>query len=329
MTICFVVPVRNDAVRLERCLASLLRAGGGRADIIVVDNGSTDASPAVASAAGARVLNLPGAGVSALRNAGAAASSADAIAFVDADHEIAPGWLAAAASAMQDRSIGAAGALYAPPPGGTWVQRTYGLLRGRTRGRHTTNWLGSGNLVVRTAAFRKVGGFDERLEACEDVDLCQRLTTAGWTVVADEGLHSIHWGDPATLGALFRAERWRGRNNLRVSVRPPRSIRSLVSAAIPLVTLAGLFALGGGLIGAASGRLPGWVLLVGAILTFGWSTLRAARMVDRHNARGLVTAARCLAVATTYDVARAVALITRAPHHRRQPPPTVRHEAAR
>lgn len=326
--IAFVVPVRNDANRLQRCLASIRRTGGERIDIIVVDNGSTDGSPAVAAAAGARVLSLSDVRVSALRNAGAAAASAAMLAFVDADHEVSPDWLPSATAVMADPSVGAAGALYHAPPGGTWVQRTYGLLRGITRGRHTTSWLGSGNLVVRSEAFRAVGGFDERLDACEDVDLCQRLATAGWTVVADEGLCSIHWGDPPTIGALFRAERWRGRNNLRVSLRPPRSARSLVSASIPLVMLAGLFLCVAGLVGVAAGRWSGWVPLTGAGLAFGWPTLRAIRMMPRGDAPGPITAARCLAVALTYDTARAIALITRAAHHRRLPRPAARTETA-
>lgn len=328
-TIAFVVPVRNAASPLQRCLASIRRTAGPHVEIIVVDNGSTDGSPAVATAAGARVLSLPGVRVSALRNAGAASASAAVLAFVDADHEVSHHWLPAATAVMADPSVGGAGARYTAPPKGTWVQRTYGLLRGTTRGRHPTDWLGSGNLLVRVEAFRQVGGFDERLDACEDVDLCQRLTTAGWTLVADEGLHSIHWGDPTTIGALFRAERWRGRNNLRVSLRPPRSIRGLLSAAMPVVTLAGLFVLGVGLFGMAAGCLPGWVPLVGALFAFGWSALRAARMATGADARGVLTVLPCLAVATTYDLARAIALVTRASHHRQLPQSARESEAAR
>src|SRR5690349_7095885 len=94
----FIIPVRNDAVRLEQCLKSIRQnfGGGSTVDIIVMDNGSTDGSAAVARTAGARVFHMPLAGVSELRNAGALQATGDILAFVDADHEIGRGWIAAA-----------------------------------------------------------------------------------------------------------------------------------------------------------------------------------------------------------------------------------------
>ena len=97
------------------------------------------------------------------------------LAFVDADHEIAPTWTKAAVASLAEDVDGAAGALCVPPPEGTWVQQMYGALRGRTRGRSEVTWLGAGNLAVRRTAFMQVGGFDATLESCEDVDLCHRL----------------------------------------------------------------------------------------------------------------------------------------------------------
>ena len=71
-SVSFIVPVRNDEVRLRKCLQSLEanRSSGVDVEIIVVDNGSTDGSRAVARAAGAHVLECPGLRVSELRNRG-------------------------------------------------------------------------------------------------------------------------------------------------------------------------------------------------------------------------------------------------------------------
>ena len=89
-TVSFVIPVRDDAARLKRCLASILRNEypASLLELVVVDNGSRDGSDRVAREAGALLLSCPGASVSELRNRGAAAARGEVLAFVDADHEI-------------------------------------------------------------------------------------------------------------------------------------------------------------------------------------------------------------------------------------------------
>ena len=184
MSVSCVIPVRNDALRLKRCLEAITRSAAGvTLEIVVADNGSTDGSADVARAAGAQVLSLPGLRVAELRNRAAAAVATDVLAFIDADHEIGDGWFAAAFRTLAGERVGAAGALYLAPDGGTWVQRMYGALRGRTTVAGDVPWLGCGNLAVRREAFDAVGGFDASLVACEDVDFCQRLRQAGWRVV--------------------------------------------------------------------------------------------------------------------------------------------------
>src|SRR5262245_37678187 len=167
----FVVPVRNDAERLETCLRSISRNshGANQLEVIVVDNGSTDDSAAVARRLGAEVISIDHARVAELRNQGARLAAADILAFVDADNEIAAGWVYAAVECLRLPNAAVVGALYQPPVDGTWVQRTYGHLRGTPIGQHDTDWLGSGNLVVSRAAFESVRGFDTTLETCEDV----------------------------------------------------------------------------------------------------------------------------------------------------------------
>jgi cellulose synthase/poly-beta-1,6-N-acetylglucosamine synthase-like glycosyltransferase len=316
MRMSVIVPVRDDAERLARCLASI--AGREQDEIIVADNGSRDDSPGVAARAGATVLSLPHLKVSALRNAAARQAQGDLLAFIDADHQLGPGWVDAALDTMRDPSVGAAGSRYAAPANGTWVQQMYGLLRGTTTGIADTDWLGSGNMVVRREAFDRVGGFDASLEACEDVDLCRRLRGAGFRIVGDERLHSIHHGDPPTLRALFRAERWRGRDNLRVSLRGPVAWREWPSIVMPILSLAALITLALSPLVAA---LTGWTMwrlaFASAMLILVLAVVRALKMARSVDRPSFVVLARAFAAALVYDTARAIALIDRAPHHRR------------
>jgi len=320
MSVSCLIPVRNDALRLRHCLEAIARSAPAGIDleIIVADNGSTDGSAAVARAAGAQVLSLPGLGVAELRNRAAAAAAADVLAFIDADHEIGDGWFAAASRALAGERVGAAGALYLAPDGGTWVQRMYGALRGRTTVAGDVPWLGSGNLAVRREAFDAIGGFDTSLVACEDVDFCQRLRQAGWRVVGDPKLRSVHHGDPRTLGALFRAERWRGRNNIRVSLRGPLSLRGAASVLIPVLDVLAALTVAIALTVAPFAGPAAWRIAAAALLMIGaFSMLRAVRLARRASG-GVVTWIQAGAVAATYDAGRAAALLTAAPHHRDQ-----------
>jgi GT2 family glycosyltransferase len=307
-----IVPVRNDATRLQRCLASVLANTRAVAEIIVVDNGSSDASADVARRAGATVLAVPHVTVARARNVAAARASGSLLAFVDADHLIDEHWIEAALAIFTDHSVAAAGAPYSPPADANWIQRAYDRFRPSLTGRQQTDWLGSGNLVIRRDVFTAVGGFDATLEACEDVDLCSRLRRAGYPLIADPGLRSVHLGDPATVKALFLGELWRGRNNLRVSLRGPWTWRALPSVLIPVVNLASLAVL------VVAPAISGW-LAAGAVAVIGASiVLRTSRMALNRPSSGALALVQNAAVAAVYEAARALALVLRATHRTRR-----------
>lgn len=305
----FVIPVRNDAKGLRRCLQSIRAASppGTLIDIIVIDNASEDASADVARSMGAAVIHLANRPVAALRNAGAAGATGALLAFVDADHELVPGWIGSALELMADPGIGAAGAPYWPPPDATWVQRAYNGLRDHRPEQTHVQWLGSGNMVVRAELFRRAGGFDETLEACEDVDLSRRLRQAGGSLVSDARLHSVHYGDPASLRALFRSELWRGRNNLKVSFREHLSWRMMPSILIPVFDMGILAA---ATAAAVIGRPVVSLALVGA---YALPSVMRAAVVRRRSG---ISALHAFALALVYDTARALALVWRKGHRR-------------
>ncbi len=102
IAISVVIPVKDDAVILTACLRALAAQTRHADEIIVVDNGSTDESAAVARAAGARVLSHHGGGIPAASAVGYDAARHDVIARLDADCVPAPTWLATIAESFAE-----------------------------------------------------------------------------------------------------------------------------------------------------------------------------------------------------------------------------------
>jgi len=311
----FVIPVKNDATRLRRCLATVFANDYPREliEVLVVDNQSTDASVQVGIDAGATVLPSSARSVAEVRNSAAARARGAILAFVDADHEIDRGWVRAAVDVLSADDIAATGAPCLTDPAPTWVQRQYDAMRSHPIAREDVHWLGSGNLAVKKRVFDELGGFDGQLTACEDVDLCNRIRQAGHRIVADPAMRNVHYGDPKTLKALFYGELWRGRDNIRVTFRGPKTLRELRSALIPIVDL---IAMAGGLIALVLGY-P-WLALVCWLIVAGLIALKAVVLFRRQTRHGIVDFAQSLAVAAVFDVAKAFALLARGSHRSRR-----------
>ncbi len=112
-----VICSRNGARTLAATLAHLERQSleRSRYEVIVVDDGSTDGTAAIARARGAAVVSLaPGRGLAAARNAGVRAAAAPAIVFTDDDCEPDTDWLAALAGALSDPAVDGVGGRVEP-----------------------------------------------------------------------------------------------------------------------------------------------------------------------------------------------------------------------
>jgi glycosyltransferase involved in cell wall biosynthesis len=152
-----IVPARNAQDTLPRTLAAV--AGQdleGGYEVIVVDDGSTDGTAAVARAAGGpvSVVQQPALGPAAARNRGVQSASGAAIAFCDADVFPAVGWLEAGVRALQFADI-VQGRVLPDPEGGLgpydraiWIAFDAGLWQ-------------TANLFTTRELFDRVGGFEE------------------------------------------------------------------------------------------------------------------------------------------------------------------------
>ena len=190
-----VIATRNRAATLPMALASLLRLESRhRADIVIVDNGSSDNTPALLaefarqSKIPVQIVSFTTPGLGRARNAGWKPARGRIIAFTDDDCYPAPSFIDDALEAMSNSRMGYVGGrimLHDP----TDVRAT---IREDMHPEHipahsivAAGCIQGANFIIRREALESVGGFDDNLGAgtpfpCEDVDLVQRLSTAGW-----------------------------------------------------------------------------------------------------------------------------------------------------
>jgi glycosyltransferase involved in cell wall biosynthesis len=177
-----VIPCYNQAEYLGEAIESVQAQTYRSFEIVVVDDGSTDATAAVAGRyPGVRLLRQPNAGLSAARNAGLALARGDRLVFLDADDRLLPDALRdgveslarhpeAAFTSGHYRFIRADGSTKSELPQIPIECPPYeGMLRGNYIGMHST-------VMFRRAIFDEVGTFDTSLRSCEDYDLYLRIT---------------------------------------------------------------------------------------------------------------------------------------------------------
>ena len=181
-----VICTHNGAANLEACLNACSSLEYPDFEILVIDDGSTDQTPEVATRfPEVRYLRQQHGGLSRARNFGATQASGGLIAYTDDDCQPDVEWLFWIAKSFDHPRIGAAGGPNIPPsPEGLQeaiVASATGapshVLSEDLRAEH----LPGCNLVLRREALDSIGGFQPQfVTAGDDVDLCWRLLDQGW-----------------------------------------------------------------------------------------------------------------------------------------------------
>lgn len=200
-----IVPVRNGARTLPALLHSLQRQtlARERYEVIVVDNGSSDATAEVAGANGARVVAEPIPNRARARNRGAAAATSRLYAFTDADCVVDERWLEELLSNSRDGALLAGDVKLRTRSIPNSIERFEGLWRFGQRFWVDQGWAATANLLVHADAFDAIGGFDTTWRHIgEDVDFCFRAGRAGYRLAFCETAVVEHEGERA-LGPLL------------------------------------------------------------------------------------------------------------------------------
>lgn len=177
-----MIPTHNRAHTLARALSSVFEQTRAADEVIVVDDGSTDDTGAVVRGfPRARLIRLEAnRGAAAARNAGVRQARGDYIAFLDSDDAWVPSKLQAQlahAAAWRDRDLVCTGIVVHRNDGS--ITRHPGITQPR-EGWNFADFLNypfsPSTWLVKAAALARLGGFDETLANCEDLDLLARMT---------------------------------------------------------------------------------------------------------------------------------------------------------
>lgn len=245
MKLSVIVPCLNAEATLSIQLDALVREEWSEPwEVIVADNGSRDNSLAIAHhyrelLPDLRVVDASDRkGPAHARNVGARAAMSEALAFCDADDEVAPGWVAVMGEALSKYDV-----VYGQfhfdkfnePQQAAESARAWegGLYRGRF-----LPGGGTGDLGVRRSVHEAIGGFDEDLLHSEDADYYWRLQLEGYELhyAPDAIVQVRHARVDPTTAYLYRRARARAASNYWLYKRyrslgmspPPSLMRSFV-----------------------------------------------------------------------------------------------------
>jgi glycosyltransferase involved in cell wall biosynthesis len=225
----------NSADTLEECLRETCKLDYPNLEILVVDDGSTDATAGIAYRhPKVKLVSIEHGGLSVARNACIEASTGDLIAYLDSDAYPTPEWPYYLALGMDGPRVGGVGGPNVPPradPAGAHrVAASPGgpvhVLVADDRAEHVPGC----NMAFWRPVLEEVGGFDPVYTAAgDDVDVCWKVLDRGWEIGFHPAALVWHHRRP-TVKAYLRQQRGYGKAEALVAARHPDRFTGLGTA---------------------------------------------------------------------------------------------------
>jgi glycosyltransferase involved in cell wall biosynthesis len=234
-----IIPTRNRSWCLPEAVDSVLSQTYENLELIVVDDGSTDDTPALLARYGSRLrcLRQTNRGVSAARNRGLPAANGTLIAFLDSDDIWQPEKLT-----RQVEFFNRQPAAKICQTEETWIRRGV-RVNPKRRHRKPSGWIFEASLalclvspsavMMRRELLEEMGGFDESLPACEDYDLWLRVSLRYPIHLIDEPLVIKRGGHDDQLSRQHSLDRYRIQSLAKIiGSEPLRDDQALAATAI-------------------------------------------------------------------------------------------------
>ena len=312
-----IIPAYNAEATLGQCLEACLAQTYPDVEVIVVDDGSSDATPRIAKGFPVHYVRQENRGPAAARNQGAAAAQGEILVYTDADCVPGPDWVARLVTGFSE-GVGAVGGAYGiANPERLLARMVHEEIAARhARFTEEVDFLGSFNVAYLREAFEAAGGFDETFThaSAEDNDLAYRLADQGYSLrfVPEARVAHFH---PTRLWPYLRTQMGHGFWRVRLYQKHPGRARQgdryagvtdlvapplalLVLAAVPVVLVSAFVPSAFGIAAIVAMALFGAYLILHLPLPL--------RMVKRT---GDPRMALFLVVAALRDLARAVGMV--------------------
>jgi GT2 family glycosyltransferase len=220
-----VVCSYNGAVTIGACCDALVALDYPDYEVIVVDDGSSDATATIAAGYGFRVIRTENRGLSSARNTGWQNATGEIVAYTDDDAAPDADWLQHLARSLLDGGHAGVGGPNVPPPDASRTARCVSKAPGNPThvliSDREAEHIPGCNFAFQRSALKAVSGFDPRFRvAGDDVDVCWRIRERGWTLGFSPAAMVWH-RRRASIAAYWRQQRGYGRAEAQLERKWP------------------------------------------------------------------------------------------------------------